>query len=195
MSTGAKKVKGKQIRGWHLNRRSGMDLSGLAREINPQVRGWINYYGGLLPLRAVLPRIAHQWASSPMGHAEVQTPAKQAGQGLGLARCCETAPALALCPLAHASIHLQATRGGRMRRESHVRFCESGRGRFPPATHQNPPATRQVIRGARCCRARGEARGGQPGGRLCDRAGLGRLSRRRFPVAPSGHRAVGRSCC
>jgi hypothetical protein len=23
-----------------------------------------------------------------------------------------------------------------MRRESHVRSCESGRGRFPPATHQ-----------------------------------------------------------
>ena len=30
---------------WHLNRRSGTDLYGLAREINPQVRGWINYYG------------------------------------------------------------------------------------------------------------------------------------------------------
>src|SRR6185295_5168231 len=30
---------------WHLNRRSGSDLSGLAQEINPQVRGWINYYG------------------------------------------------------------------------------------------------------------------------------------------------------
>jgi len=45
MSTGAKKAKGKQIRDWHLNRRSGTDLSDLAREINPQVRGWINYYG------------------------------------------------------------------------------------------------------------------------------------------------------
>ena len=45
MSTKAKKAKGKQIRDWHLNRRSGTDLSGLAQEINPQVRGWINYYG------------------------------------------------------------------------------------------------------------------------------------------------------
>ena len=26
-----------------------------------------------------------------------------------------------------------------MRRESHVRSCESGRGRFPPATHPIPP--------------------------------------------------------
>jgi Group II intron, maturase-specific domain len=32
-------------RDWHLNRRSGADLFSLAREINPQVQGWINYYG------------------------------------------------------------------------------------------------------------------------------------------------------
>src|SRR5260370_18981334 len=35
----AKKAKGQQIRAWHLNRRSGTDLSGLAEAINPQVRG------------------------------------------------------------------------------------------------------------------------------------------------------------
>ena len=45
MSAQAKKAKGKQIRNWHLNRRIGTDLSGLAWDINPQVRGWINYYG------------------------------------------------------------------------------------------------------------------------------------------------------
>jgi len=45
MSTTARKAKGRQIRGWHLNHRSGSDLSGLAEGINPQVRGWINYYG------------------------------------------------------------------------------------------------------------------------------------------------------
>ena len=45
MSANAKKAKGKQIRDWHLKRRSGTDLSGLAEEINPQVRGWVNYYG------------------------------------------------------------------------------------------------------------------------------------------------------
>ena len=45
MSAKAKKAKGQQIRAWHLNRRSGMDLSSLAEDINPQVRGWINYYG------------------------------------------------------------------------------------------------------------------------------------------------------
>ncbi len=45
MSAQAKKAKGKQIRDWHLNRRIGTDLSGLAWDINAQVRGWINYYG------------------------------------------------------------------------------------------------------------------------------------------------------
>src|SRR5919106_2697939 len=45
MSTKARKAVGQEIRGWHLNPRSGTDLSGLAEEINPQVRGWINYYG------------------------------------------------------------------------------------------------------------------------------------------------------
>jgi hypothetical protein len=45
MSAKAKKAIGKTIRDWHLNRRSGRDLSGIAREINSQVRGWINYYG------------------------------------------------------------------------------------------------------------------------------------------------------
>ena len=38
MSTQARKAKGHQIRAWHLNRRSGMGLSGLAEGINPQVR-------------------------------------------------------------------------------------------------------------------------------------------------------------
>ena len=45
MSATAKKAVNKKIRDWHLNRRSGADLSSLAKEINPKVRGWINYYG------------------------------------------------------------------------------------------------------------------------------------------------------
>jgi RNA-directed DNA polymerase len=41
----ARKAVGRKVRAWHLNRRSGTDLSGLAEEIDPQVRGWIGYYG------------------------------------------------------------------------------------------------------------------------------------------------------
>ncbi len=45
MSPKAKKAVGQKVRAWHLNRRTGTDLSGLAEDINPHVRGWINYYG------------------------------------------------------------------------------------------------------------------------------------------------------
>jgi len=45
MSTAATKAKSQQVRAWHLIRWSGSDLSSVAEEINPQVRGWINYYG------------------------------------------------------------------------------------------------------------------------------------------------------
>ena len=45
ISTKAKKAVGQKIRAWHLNRRSGTDLSDLAAELNPQLRGWIGYYG------------------------------------------------------------------------------------------------------------------------------------------------------
>jgi hypothetical protein len=45
ISPAARKVIGSAIRAWHLRRRSGSDLSSIAAEINPQVRGWIGYYG------------------------------------------------------------------------------------------------------------------------------------------------------
>jgi RNA-directed DNA polymerase len=68
MSNKAKKAKGLQIRAWHLNRRSGTDLSGLAEDINPQVRGWINYYGAfyrsaLYFLAARIDRHLLRWAT------------------------------------------------------------------------------------------------------------------------------------
>lgn len=67
MSGKAKKAVGQTIRGWHLNRRSGTDLSGLAEEINPQLRGWINYYGAfyrseLAFLARRIDEHLHRWA-------------------------------------------------------------------------------------------------------------------------------------
>jgi RNA-directed DNA polymerase len=44
----AKRIRG-QIRSWRLHLRSGMTLEQLARDINPVVRGWINYYGRFYP--------------------------------------------------------------------------------------------------------------------------------------------------
>jgi RNA-directed DNA polymerase len=45
MSQKARRAVGHKMRAWHLNRRTGTNLSDLARAINAQVRGWINYYG------------------------------------------------------------------------------------------------------------------------------------------------------
>jgi RNA-directed DNA polymerase len=45
ISTKARKAISHKIRAWHLYRRSTQDLSGLAADLNPQIRGWINYYG------------------------------------------------------------------------------------------------------------------------------------------------------
>ena len=54
MSTKATKAVSQKIRAWHLSRRSDTDLSDLAREINPQVRGWIGYYGAFYRFRLYL---------------------------------------------------------------------------------------------------------------------------------------------
>jgi RNA-directed DNA polymerase len=79
MSQKAKKAVGKTIRAWHLNRRSDQDLSGLARDINPQVRGWVNYYGAfyrseLYPLAKRIDEHLVRWAMRKFkrlrGHAQ-----------------------------------------------------------------------------------------------------------------------------
>jgi group II intron reverse transcriptase/maturase len=44
----AKRIRA-QIRSWRLHRRTGSTLQDLAHEINPVVRGWINYYGRFYP--------------------------------------------------------------------------------------------------------------------------------------------------
>ena len=45
VSDAAAKAIRRQIKRWRLNLRSGQTLTDLAQEINPIVRGWINYYG------------------------------------------------------------------------------------------------------------------------------------------------------
>lgn len=45
ISAKALKAVGRKIRAWHLNRRTCSDLESIAEDINPQVRGWLGYYG------------------------------------------------------------------------------------------------------------------------------------------------------
>ena len=55
MSPNAKQAIGKQIRHWHLNRRSATDLTGLARAINARIRGWFKLLRSLLPPASCMP--------------------------------------------------------------------------------------------------------------------------------------------
>jgi RNA-directed DNA polymerase len=45
VSDGRKRDIGREIRSWHISRRSDKSLTDLARMFNPIVQGWINFYG------------------------------------------------------------------------------------------------------------------------------------------------------
>ena len=49
VSDGARKEVSRTIRRWRLHLRSGSTLQAIAHQINPIVRGWINYYGRYYP--------------------------------------------------------------------------------------------------------------------------------------------------
>jgi hypothetical protein len=75
----ARKAIGQKIRAWHLNRCSVTGLSGLAEEIDPQVRGWIGYYGAFY--RSELYSLARHINEHLLGwHAEIQMTAPPAGE-------------------------------------------------------------------------------------------------------------------
>jgi RNA-directed DNA polymerase len=67
ISDDAAKAKRQEIRGWKLHRRSDKTLGDLARQINPIVQGWINYYGHfyksmLVPLLRRIDEYLVRWA-------------------------------------------------------------------------------------------------------------------------------------
>jgi RNA-directed DNA polymerase len=53
VSTDAMKAMGREIRSWHLARRSDKSLDDLARMFNNIVQGWINYYGRFYKSRLI----------------------------------------------------------------------------------------------------------------------------------------------
>jgi hypothetical protein len=71
-----------QIRRWRLHQRTGHSIGELAREINPIVRGWMQYYGAfyLTALHPLLERVNELDALAPQ---EVSTAAGvPEGQGV-----------------------------------------------------------------------------------------------------------------
>ena len=131
ISAKARKAVGQKIRGWHLNCRSGTDLTSIAEDINPQARGWIGYYGAfyrseLYSLAARIDDYLVRWAMHKFKRLR-----GQANQGMGLAERCPSASAQAVRSLASAPTHPRPACGSRVSREVHARFYESRGLRCP----------------------------------------------------------------
>ena len=67
------------VRSWRLHRRTGCTMGQLARDINPVVRGWIQYYGafGLKELYPLLQRINYylvRWLRKKYRRLRTSTP-------------------------------------------------------------------------------------------------------------------------
>lgn len=65
-----------EIRNWNLNRRSTSTIGKIAKEINPVIRGWIQYYGwcGVTELRVIFYTINFhlaKWAKRKYGRGEI----------------------------------------------------------------------------------------------------------------------------
>src|SRR6185437_11917446 len=61
-----------EVRSWRLHRWVSSGGREIAELINPKIRGWMAYYGGLLPLGAVSRAPPHQHLPAAVGHEQVQ---------------------------------------------------------------------------------------------------------------------------
>ena len=121
------------VRRWTLHERSDKSLDDLARMFNPSIRGWINYYGryyksALYPTLRHIDRILARWAHRKF--KSVRRHRRRSRQWLE--RISRRQPGLS----AHwVCCRARLDSGSRMRRESHVRFCERPGVKLPRATH------------------------------------------------------------
>ena len=145
ISTKALQAKGLQIRAWHLNRLSGTDLSGLAEAINPGSARLDQLLRALLPLDVVLPCPAHRRAPRTVGHAEVQTTARQPNPSAEMAARRAAAAALALRSLVPPRITAGPDCGSRMTRDCHVRFSREREGEVPSRYPSGHLATKAQV--------------------------------------------------
>jgi len=95
VSKDAIKAMGREIRSWHLARRSDKSLEDFARMFNPIVQGWINYYGRfyksmLYPLLRRINEHLMRWAMRK--YKRLRRREKRAGERL--ARACVRSPQL-----------------------------------------------------------------------------------------------------
>ncbi len=118
VSKDAVKAMSREIRSWHIARRSDKSLTDLAQMFSNIVQGWINYYGRfcksmLYPLLRRINDHLMRWACRKYKRLRIP----------GLVR------SLALRPQAR-----WLDDGSRVSREASARFCERRGVRFPPPT-------------------------------------------------------------
>ena len=123
----------RKIRRWALHHRSDKSLQDLAAMYNPCIRGWINYYGQLLPDAVASDPDEDRCLCHSLGAPQIQaaSPSDQRRQRL----VCPASPrqSNALRPLAAMSWQ-RPNIGSRVNREVHARFWERPEVKFLRAT-------------------------------------------------------------
>src|SRR5208283_3157892 len=108
-------------------------LEDLARLTNPAVRGWMNYYGRFYRSKCVqvlrhLNEALAQWARRKFKRFKRRNVRRCTGWDASRSGT----PTCSSCGNSACDRRLEGR--SRMRRESHVRFCEGGGAKLPSAT-------------------------------------------------------------
>ena len=134
VSKDAVKAMSREIRSWHIARRSDKSLTDLAQMFNSIVQGWINYYGRfyksmLYPLLRRINEHLVRWACRK--YKRLRRREKTSKGTPGPRR--SALPSL-VRPLAIRPQTRWLDDGSRVSREASARFCERRGVRFPPPT-------------------------------------------------------------
>ena len=127
----------KKMKEWSSLKTAGCQIEDIASEINPVIRGWINYYGKFYKtklksfMREINLRLV-KWARSK--YLKVRP---SVIKGLTWLKAISDKQPNLFTHWTFGALPTVEDRS-RMRRESHVRFRESRGVRFPPATRPIP---------------------------------------------------------
>jgi len=144
ISNDARNKISEQLRRWRLHRWTGLSLAEIARQINPVVRGLMQYYGAfyrsqLYPLLSRINAYLMRWtARNTSGYAPLRGP-RVAGNA-------SPASTLGSSPTGHGC----TVPGGQddkspVTRDCHAGICGSRRVRPPPATQQPPMRAARLL--------------------------------------------------
>ncbi len=130
------------VRGWRLHRRTGSTLGDLAQQCNTTIQGWWNYYGAFYRtamhnLFGYVDQRLAQWGRRK--YKRLRQHKRRSDEWLR--KMATVQPRL----FVHWRIVVyRLGNGSRMRRESHVRFCERLGVKLPGSTHHDAADARAI---------------------------------------------------